>query len=581
VLDAPDLVDPRPAPPTLGGAGPADEVVLLDELGHPCGTAGRTTVHTSETPFHLAFSCHAVDRDGRVLLTRRALDKRTWPGVWSNACCGHPRMGETLREAVTRRLEEELGATVRALDLALPDFAYRAEMADGTVEHELCPVLVAVVDTDLDPDPAEVASIAWVGWDDLRTRAADAPGSLSPWSVLQIDALAPLATSPGEWLGDRRGRSAPGLDRRLTLPGAGPQPEAAAPAGGGAPVPTAPGVDAVEDHIRRFIDARAAELAVHDDRIVEVVRAIADLVQAGGKRVRPELLMWGHAAAGGEVEPPPGDVVAAAAAIELLHTFALVHDDVMDRSARRRGRPAAHVTFSDLAVDAASDDPGWFGVSAALLAGDLASAWADEVFSPIVEARARRQFDVLRNEVMAGQYLDVRLALDDAPAEALVRKVALLKSARYTVTRPLLIGAALAGAPAGVMAALERYGDSAGLAFQMRDDVLGLFGDPTTSGKSCLDDLREGKQTLLVTRALRLADSAQRAVLQGALGDPDLDEAGAGAARDVVAATGARASVEALIADECARAVAITGDLPDPAGAALRAMATRLSHRDA
>lgn len=588
MVDAPDLIGLPTARPTRPrpDAGPADEVVLLDDLGRPCGTAPRAEVHTRSTPFHLAFSCHAVDVHGRVLLARRALAKRTWPGVWSNACCGHPRLGETLREAIVRRLDEELGATVLALDLALPDFAYRAEMADGTVEHELCPVVVAVVDGALDPDPAEVDSTAWVPWDDLRRRASERPETLSPWSVRQVDALAALAPSPSAWLGDQDPRAAPALDRPITL--AAPDHRADDDAH-----PTAPPVDAgqavraVEGHIRGFLEARRAELGALDPRVGEVVDAIGHLLEAGGKRVRPELVVWGHLAGGGGIDPPGSDVLAAAAAIEVLHTFALIHDDVMDRSERRRGRPTAHVAFAQRAVEAApassgdpASDPAWFGVSAALLAGDLASAWADELFATVAGPEARRQFDVLRNEVMAGQYLDVRLALDDTPSEDMAKRVALLKSARYTVTRPLLVGAALAGAPAGVAAALERYGDSAGLAFQMRDDVLGLFGDPATSGKSSLDDLREGKRTLLVTRALRLADDDQRRVLQGALGDPDLDEAGARVARDVVAATGARASVEALIADECARAVASTADLPGPAASALRAMAVRLSHRD-
>jgi geranylgeranyl diphosphate synthase type I len=184
-------------------------------------------------------------------------------------------------------------------------------------------------------------------------------------------------------------------------------------------------------------------------------------------------------------------------------------------------------------------------------------------------------FTDLRREVIAGQYLDLVLAADDGAREDGARQVALLKSARYTVTRPLLLGAALAPADDGgrVQRALRAYGDAVGLAFQMRDDVLGLYGDPAETGKSALDDLREGKRTLLVLRAIRLADDAQRGVLRACLGDPRLDEAQADEARAVVAATGALASVEALIAAQHAVAVAAVADLPEPARISLTELA--------
>jgi len=162
-----------------------EEVVLLDDAGHAIGTAAKAEVHGPDTPLHLAFSCYGFDADGRMLLTRRSLAKRTWPGVWTNACCGHPTPGEDLEDAVVRRVRRELGVEPRDLRLVLPEFRYRAVAPDGTVEHEVCPVFVAELPTMLAPDPDEVLEWAWVAPTAFLELAETAPFLLSPWSVLQ------------------------------------------------------------------------------------------------------------------------------------------------------------------------------------------------------------------------------------------------------------------------------------------------------------------------------------------------------------------------------------------------------------
>lgn len=168
-----------------------DSVVLLDEAGRPCGVADRETVHTERTPYHLAFSCYLFDADRRVLLTRRALSKRTWPGVWTNSCCGHPLPDEAPRDAVERRTQAELGVLPTGLRLVLQSFSYRAVDAAGTVENELCPVWVGTVDpVRLRPDPDEVMEFAWVEWQALVRTATEAPQLLSPWAVEQIPLVA-------------------------------------------------------------------------------------------------------------------------------------------------------------------------------------------------------------------------------------------------------------------------------------------------------------------------------------------------------------------------------------------------------
>jgi isopentenyl-diphosphate delta-isomerase type 1 len=166
-----------------------DEVVLLDEHDQAIGTAPRASVHGTDTPRHLAFSCYVFDNQNRVLLTRRALTKVAWPGVWTNSCCGHPRPGEAAEDAVRRRMAEELGADVTDLRLVLPDFGYRAVDASGVVENEFCPVWVARLAGSVEPDPNEVAEIAWVAWRDLVTLVDTAPALLSPWCVEQVPQL--------------------------------------------------------------------------------------------------------------------------------------------------------------------------------------------------------------------------------------------------------------------------------------------------------------------------------------------------------------------------------------------------------
>ena len=174
-----------------------DQVVLLDEHNQPIGTAPRASVHGTDTPRHLAFSCYLFDTHGRVLLTRRALTKVAWPGVWTNSCCGHPRPGEAAEDAVRRRVADELGAVVTDATLVLPDFGYRAVDASGVVENEFCPVWVARLTGPLRPDPSEVAETTWVAWPDLVELVHSAPALLSPWCVEQVPQLSAADTKVG------------------------------------------------------------------------------------------------------------------------------------------------------------------------------------------------------------------------------------------------------------------------------------------------------------------------------------------------------------------------------------------------
>ncbi|MGW0806194.1 isopentenyl-diphosphate Delta-isomerase [Nonomuraea sp. NPDC002799] len=176
-----------------------EHVVLVDRDGHALGTAPKTSVHGHETPLHLAFSSYVFDQQGRVLLTRRADHKVTWPGVWTNSCCGHPLPGEAVDRAIMRRLSYELGLTAEHADLMLPTFAYRAVMANGIVEHELCPVYRVVADAAAVPNPEEVGETLWMPWKELTEGVRNGLLAISPWCREQVPLLAELGADPLTW----------------------------------------------------------------------------------------------------------------------------------------------------------------------------------------------------------------------------------------------------------------------------------------------------------------------------------------------------------------------------------------------
>ncbi|MFG2059485.1 polyprenyl synthetase family protein [Micromonospora sp. NPDC048930] len=338
----------------------------------------------------------------------------------------------------------------------------------------------------------------------------------------------------------------------------------------------------------RFDDALAAFLRERrtgrsDDGTPAVHAVLRRFVLAGGKRLRPLFCYWGWRGFGG---PDGQPIVVAAAALELFHAFALIHDDILDGSDRRRGEPTVHRVFADLhARSGWRGDPETYGRDAALLCGDLCAAWSGQMFHGcgLDHERIRRGhvlFARMRAEVIAGEYLDVvGTAGESSVADVLT--VIRMKTARYTVTRPVQIGAALAGAEPDTVAALADFGDPLGEAFQLRDDLLGVFGDPAVTGKSNLDDLREGKSTVLLALARAAADPAQAARLRSLVGDAALGAAGAAEVRGIIEATGARERIEGMIRTRVEEARALLDRLPlaEPARSALADLTTRAAHR--
>ncbi|MEO5833010.1 MAG: polyprenyl synthetase family protein [Nakamurella sp.] len=298
------------------------------------------------------------------------------------------------------------------------------------------------------------------------------------------------------------------------------------------------------------------EVAAVDTRLLPLVDRLIRFAGTGGKRLRPQFLWWGWRAAGGDPEGARADAAwASAASLELIQASALAHDDIIDNSDIRRGEPSLHVAV---------------GVSPALLLGDLALAWADDLFTDGAvalgaPAEAFAAWRGMRTEVIAGQLLD--LTADGSAADA--RQVNRFKTAAYTVERPLHLGAALAGGSAELVTALRGYGVHLGQAFQLRDDLLGVFGDAAVTGKPAGDDLVEGKQTLLLAVARDRLSAADRAELDAGLGDP----AQVPRLTALVAASGAPQVIEDEIADELTAALAALEAVPEPARAALTELA--------
>jgi geranylgeranyl diphosphate synthase, type I len=267
---------------------------------------------------------------------------------------------------------------------------------------------------------------------------------------------------------------------------------------------------AVTEQLRGYLSERRRDCAYMGADYGELTAALEEFVLRGGKRLRPAFAYWGWRAVG-STEPGP-DALRLFAALELLQACALVHDDVIDESATRRGLPTVHRLFTEK-----HRNQNWhgsaeqFGISAAILLGDVALVWADDIVAtadlPVdAHRRVQRVWGAIRTEVLGGQYLDIVAESSGAESVASAMTVNIYKTASYTISRPLQLGVAAAADRPDVLAAFHELGTNLGVAFQLRDDVLGVFGDPAVTGKPSGDDLRSGKRTVLLAEAVRLSE---------------------------------------------------------------------------
>jgi geranylgeranyl diphosphate synthase type I len=338
----------------------------------------------------------------------------------------------------------------------------------------------------------------------------------------------------------------------------------------------------VNERIADTLDDDARRWAALDADLVEPLLSLRALVLAGGKRLRPAFCYWAYIGLGGDPDDPI--VIDAGAALELLHTFALIHDDVMDASPRRHGIETVHVEHGRRhAVAGWRGEEERFGTGVAILVGDLAFVYSDRLLTAAPRA-AKEVFDELRLEVNIGQYLDLLGTARRSANPELARRICQYKSGKYTIERPLHLGAALAAPDefVGVVDRLSAYGMPLGEAFQLKDDLLGVFGDPTVTGKPVGEDLREGKPTLLYALARAAASGAALRLLEDRFGAPDLSAAEVSALQDVFEATGARTQVTSIVENLVQEALAAAERLPlsSDACAALTELAYFVAGRD-
>lgn len=335
----------------------------------------------------------------------------------------------------------------------------------------------------------------------------------------------------------------------------------------------------VEARLRSLLDGETRRWSGVEPRLSEPFEVLAQFVLGGGKRLRPAFCHWAFVGAGGSPDDPR--IIDAGAAFELLHAFALVHDDVMDGSSTRRNERTVHITFDEMhAANGWNGESRRFGEGVAILVGDLAEVFADRLMSGTSTAA----FDVwneLKIELNIGQYLDVLgAARGDVDLES-ARRIVRYKSGKYTIERPLHLGAALAGRLDDLESTLSGYGEPLGDAFQLRDDILGSFGDSDRTGKPVGDDLREGKPTPLLAIARERASAHQAAVL-ARVGSIDLSADEISEIQSILIDTGARSEIERTISELTEQALRAIDDAPMTSAAidALRDLAVYVGTRD-
>lgn len=472
-------------------------IVLLDESGHAVGAAPKLASHHEDTPLHLAFTVYAFDSAERLLLTRRSLAKKTWPGVWTNTCCGHPIPGESLADAVARRVRAELGCGLTAADVVVDRIRYRAEMGNGITENEMGPVVRVLLDGPVAPDPDETDQVRWVPWPDLVHQVETGTAGLSPWCEITIRRLAVIGNRPWTWPVVNPARAIPALGPQnaccATLSrGGADKPDDGHSTSGNRPM----GVKEILSSARAGIDPayrRALDVLAPGVRHVLGYHAgwweqDGSAAAATGKAFAPALTFLCARVAGGPESEERA--VAAAVAVEMIHDASLIHDDISDDDRMRRHRPAAWDVFgTGVALSAATC---LFPLAADQLSDRDDVAELDRAIRQTYEGQTDDCAFEHRDDVTLAEYLGM-----------VEKKVGALMAAAC------VLGARAGGAARKQQEHYRAFAQYLGTAYMISDDLLGIWSDPNVTGKPLYSDLTARKKTAPVLEALTRSSEAR------------------------------------------------------------------------
>ena len=490
-----------------------EQIVLVDDQNRQIGVAEKLSSHHANTPLHRAFSCYVFNDKNQLLVSRRAESKKVWPGVWTNSVCGHPMPDESTQDAIKRRLEFELGMTASDIELIVADYVYKTPPFNGIIENEFCPVYIAKATCDPKPNPDEVGDYKWVEWEDYKKELSnDKSDVYSWWSKDQLKYI--------------EGR----IDNMM----------------GNYKIDVMSSRKEINRRLKVFLANKIESSAKISEHYETLWRYIDESISSGGKRIRPYIVMLAYSAHIKDKSPNYEVVYSVGLAMELLHNAMLIHDDVIDKDLIRHGVDNVTGRYIKLYSKDIKDEEKvhHYANSAAIIAGDLLISSARTLVSSClgmdqsVSIKISELMDEAIFRVCGGELLDTEASFRNSRASA--KTIASEKTSSYSFEIPLAVGATLAGASESEIELIARaYGRTLGIAFQIQDDILGVFGNEAVLGKSTSGDIREGKHTYMVEQFYNMASENQVKDFEIAFGHGDASMEDVGLAKKTLKDSGA------------------------------------------
>lgn len=507
-----------------------ENVILVDENDNEIGTMEKIKAHEEGGKLHRAFSIFVFNTDGEMMLQKRADSKYHAPGKWTNTCCSHPRKGETLEEATRRRLDEEMGFTCDMEKVF--DFIYRADVGKGLTEWEYDHVFIGIYDDEPELNPDEASDWKWIDPDVLLEDVEKNPDDYTPWFKEVVDEVVEkFEENKDKFLGTEEE-----LDFKGTL---------------------AHYKSKVEEEMRKYFDEKSDSFEYKDEFVEESIELLKDFTLRGGKRIRATLITMAYRGYSGDKSDKR--IIRPSAAMEFMQGALLTHDDIIDDADMRRGKRTPHIWIKDWYQENVADDEREakkYGTDMAIILGDLYNSFGIDCilgsgFSEKKKLDALKIYNSTFEKTGKGQILDIWFSegrsddLDEEDHYNVIDR----KTVEYSVTRPMMIGAKLAGAPDEQLEVIRNFSFPLGRAYQLQDDLLDFFADEEKLGKPILADLKEGKHTIMVIKALENGNEEQVERLRELLGSDELSEKDIEDARRIMKETGSYQYSKELIQD--------------------------------